>query len=124
MSYWYMATPYSRYPDGIDEAYKQACRQTAILFEALIPVFCPIAHCHGVAIFGGMDPLDHTIWMPADKPLMAAARGLIVCMLEGWETSYGVAEEIKYFLHANKKIVYMEPGQVPDVLVLMRDGIA
>jgi len=118
MSYWYLATPYSKHPDGIDEAYRQACRQTAILYEALIPVFCPIAHSHGVAIFGGLDPLDHTIWMPADKPMMAAAHGLIVCKLAGWESSYGVWQETRYFRHANKPIVYMDPGHLPDEKLL------
>ena len=27
MTFWYLATPYSKYPHGIEEAFKEACRQ-------------------------------------------------------------------------------------------------
>ena len=113
--FYYLATPYSKYPRGTGAAYIEACQQAALLVQAKIPVFCPIAHSHGVAVLGGV-PLDsYDIWLPADAPFMEAACGLIVCEMEGWETSYGISEEIKAFRAAGKPIVHMTPGVVPEL---------
>jgi hypothetical protein len=117
MAFWYLATPYTKYPKGIDEAFKEASRQAALLVGAGIPVFCPIAHAHPIAIEGGLDPFDHTIWLPADRPFMDAARGLIVCKMLMWEFSRGVIEEIRVFTEASKPIIYMEPDIVPALLL-------
>ena len=113
MSFWYLATPYSKYPGGIEEAFRLACRATADLIRAGIRAYSPIAHTHPVAIHGGIDPYDHRIWLTADEPFMHAACGLIVLKAESWELSYGISEESKAFEKAGKPIVYMEPGVIP-----------
>ena len=120
MSYWYLASPYSKYPYGLSSAHLHACRACVLLITAGIPVFSPIAHSHPIAMTGGLDPLDHDIWLPADKPMVEAAGGLIVLKLEGWSRSIGVAEEIEGFAEMNKPIVYMEPGEVP--VILFQEG--
>jgi hypothetical protein len=112
--FWYLATPYSKYHGGIYEASRAASREAAVLIRAGVPVFCPIAHSHPIAINGGLDPLDHKIWLPACQPMMDAAGGLIVCMLSGWQESVGVEHEICVFEGQDKPIVYMTPGVVPD----------
>ncbi len=117
MSYWYLATPYSKYPGGIHAAHKLACEQTALLITAKVPVYSPIAHTHDIAIYGKLNPLDHSIWLPADEPLMHAAKGLIVLRAESWEQSYGIGEEIKAFRAAEKPIVFMDVGVVPPCLL-------
>lgn len=111
--FWYLATPYSKYSGGIEAAFRVACWQTGLLIRAGVPVFSPIAHTHPVAIHCRMDPLDHAVWMPADRPMMDAARGLIVCMIPGWRESYGVGVEIETFQRAGKPVIYMRPGEVP-----------
>lgn len=111
--YWYLATPYSRYPRGIARAFDAACWQSGLLIRAGVAVFSPIAHTHPIAIHSGIDPLDHGIWMPLDAPMMDAARGLIVCMMTGWDASYGVGVEIEAFKRVRKPIIYMTPGVVP-----------
>lgn len=111
--YWYLATPYSKYPRGLEEAFQEACRQSAVLIKAGIRAYSPIAHTHPIAVAGGMDPLDHGIWLPADRPFMDGAQGLIVCKMDGWSASYGIGEEVKVFVAAGKPVIYMEPGQVP-----------
>ena len=108
--YWYLATPYSKYPAGLEAAYQEACRAAAWLIRSGVRVFSPIAHTHGVAIHGDLDPLDHKIWLPADRPLMDDACGLIVAMLEGWAESYGIQQEILEFTAAQKPIMAMEWG--------------
>ena len=118
MSFWYLATPYSKFKDGIESANRIACEQTALLIRAGVPTFSPIAHTHPIAIHGGIDPFAHEIWLPADAPLMHAAAGLIVCMMDGWRDSYGIGVEIDTFAKAGKPIVYMEPGVVPELPTL------
>lgn len=59
MSFYYLATPYSRYAAGIEAAFQAASEQAAILVRHGIPVFCPIAHTHPIAIHGDIDPFDH-----------------------------------------------------------------
>jgi hypothetical protein len=112
-TYWYLASPYSKHPLGIEEAFREACRATADLIRAGVRVYSPIAHTHPVAVHGGIDPYAHDIWLPADEPFMNAASGLIVLRAESWEISYGIGEEIKAFKAAGKQIVFMDPGIVP-----------
>lgn len=113
MSFYYLATPYSKFPGGLEEAFKLACRETALLIRAGVRVYSPIAHMHPVAIHGEIDPLDHAIWLPADEPMMHAAKGLIVNMAESWGISYGIREEIKAFAAMGKPIIYMTTGELP-----------
>ncbi len=120
MSYWYLATPYSKFPSGIDRAFEAACKESALLIRNRVPIYCPIAHTHPIAMEGDIDPFDHTIWLPADRPMMDAACGLIVCQMETWDISYGIAEEIKVFTAAKKPVIYMTPGIVPDLNLLRR----
>jgi hypothetical protein len=115
MSYWYLASPYSKYPEGINAAFEEICRQTALLIRNKIPVYSPIAHTHPVAIHGAIDPYAHDIWLPADEPLMNGAMGLIVCTMDTWRDSYGIGVEIKAFEAAGKPVVYMTPGVVPEL---------
>jgi hypothetical protein len=111
MSYWYLATPYTLYPLGREEAFKMACRVTADLFRAGVPVFSPIAHSHPIAMHGGIDPTDHETWMRADRPMMAAAHGLIVFKAAGWAQSKGVQVEIETFRRAGKPVLFMAPAR-------------
>jgi hypothetical protein len=115
--FWYLASPYSKYPLGITAAHYHVCQQAGLLIQAGVPVYSPIAHTHPIAQFSGIDPHDHDIWLPADKPIADAAGGLIVLKLEGWSRSFGIAEEIEWFASAGKPVVYMEPGEVPAELL-------
>lgn len=112
MSFWYVASPYSKYPKGLDEACAEVCRSAALLVKADIPIFCPIAHSHPIATVGGL-PDDYNFWKTQDKVMMAIAHGLIVVMMDGWELSHGVSDEIKTFREAGKPIVFMGPGKFP-----------
>jgi hypothetical protein len=106
-SFWYVASPYSRYPGGIEAAFADIAGYTARMVEAGLAVFSPIAHSHPVAIQGGLDPLDHSVWMPLDEPMMRAAHGIIVVQMAGWRESYGVGVEINAFRAAGKPVLFM-----------------
>ncbi len=85
--YWYLATPYSKYPEGMDRAFQEASAVAGWLLKKKIHTFCPIAHSHPISLYGGIPPEAHDVWPPAAKPFMVAASGLIVCMLAGWRES-------------------------------------
>lgn len=113
MSFYYLATPYSKYSAGIEAAFAAASEQAAILTRAGVPVFSPIAHTHPIAIYGNLDPYDHVLWLEADRTFMEAAKALIICEMHGWQESYGIEQERKYFAGAGKPIIHMTPGIVP-----------
>lgn len=113
--FYYLATPYTKYPGSIEAAFIAACEQTAVLLRAGLSIFSPIAHSHPVAIHGNIDPLAHDIWLPFDGAMMDAACGIIVCKLPTWDQSRGVSHEIETFVKAGKPVIYMEPGEVPAI---------
>ena len=107
--YWYLATPYSKYPAGIEKAFQHASEAAAhVIRQDGRRVYCPIAHTHPIAVYGHMDPYDHEIWLPQDRPFMDNAAGLIVVKMPGWEESFGIGVEIEEFRKAGKPIEYME----------------
>lgn len=103
--YWYLATPYSKYPDGLEAAFKHACQIAGQLISSKIPVYSPISHTHPIALYSGMDQLNHQIWLPADEPLMDAAHGLLVAELPSWRESYGIRIEIERFTRNHKPVI-------------------
>jgi hypothetical protein len=111
---WYLASPYSKYPEGLEIAHRQACRAAGILMMQNIRVFCPIAHTHHISLITvGMSSTDHDLWTYLDKPFVDMCDGLIVLKLITWGDSHGVAHEIQCFTEAHKPIFYMEQGEVP-----------
>jgi hypothetical protein len=107
--YLYVGSPYTKYPGGIEVAFTEICRITGWLVKNGVKAFSPIAHSHPLCQYGWLDPLDHSIWLPLDKPLMDAAVGLIVVQMSGWKESHGLTEEIEVFKSAGKPIVYLRP---------------
>lgn len=105
----YLATPYSKFPTGIEDAFKAACILTGVLLRKGVKVYSPIAHTHPIAIHGGIDPLDHDIWLPFDQAMMEAAGICVVAMLPTWEQSYGISVEIETFRKAGKPVFYLNP---------------
>lgn len=103
--FWYVGTPYSKYAAGIEQAWTDACLACARLIEAGVPVYSPIAHTHPIAVLGEIDPYAHDIWLPADRPLMEAAHGMILLMMPGWRESRGIWHEVEHFWRAGKPVV-------------------
>jgi hypothetical protein len=104
----YMATPYSKYYAGIENAFRDASALAARLLKLGVNVYSPIAHTHPLAIYGDIDPLDHGIWLPFDQAMMNAAHGLVVAQMRGWRDSKGMLHEIKFFAEAQKPVFYLD----------------
>lgn len=105
----YLATPYTKYPHGPHIAFRHACKIAARLVQSGVNVYSPIAHTHPIAVHGGLDILDLTIWLPFDELMMSRCDTLIVAHMEGWQESKGIAHEIKFFLDAGKPIFDLDP---------------
>jgi Domain of unknown function (DUF1937) len=117
--FWFLGSPYSKYPGGLDAAFDEVVRVRGRLVVAGIPVFSPIIHSHPVALDCDIDPHDHAIWLPAERPMLDAACGLIILRMAGWEDSYGLVQERKIFAAAGKPEVFMDPdGPIPEMLLL------
>jgi len=110
--YWYLGSPYSKHPDGLETAFVDICKVAAQFAVDGIPAYSPIAHTHPIAMIGEVDPHDHSIWLPFDGPLMTAARGLVVVMMPSWQDSFGLQHEIEYFKSVGKPILYMDPDEI------------
>jgi len=118
MSFYYLATPYSKYRGGVEDAFRLACSAAAAFVRAGIPVYAPIAHTHPIAVHGGLDPLDERVWLRADRPMMKASFGLIVLCAGNWRESEGIAEEIKSFTAMAKPVRYLDPAHLSDAAAL------
>ena len=113
----YLASPYSKHPHGVNEAFREVCIEAARLIEAGFVVYSPIAHSHPVAVFGGLDPQDHEMWMKQCRAMLPRVDCLVALKMLGWETSLGMAEEIQATWDMGKKVFYMEPGRLPADLI-------
>src|SRR6516164_1938445 len=104
----YLATPYSKYPAGLEKAHSEAARLTGELLKLGLRVYSPISHTHPIAVYAGINPLDHSIWLPFDQAIMSKSDALLVAKMDKWEESYGIGEEIKWFGEAGRPIHYLD----------------
>jgi hypothetical protein len=104
--YWYLASPYSKYPYGREAAFVDVCLVAAKLMDRHVRLFCPIAHTHPIARYTE-HPDTQAFWLAHDLPLLHAATGLLVVAMPGWRESSGVAWEIEYAEGAGKPIHHL-----------------
>lgn len=105
----YLATPYSKYPKGLEAAFQDAAALAAKVMVAGVKVYSPIAHTHPLAIHGKVDPYDHSIWLPFDAAIMDKSDAILVAKMDTWDKSYGISHEIEVFTKAGKPVYYLTP---------------
>lgn len=105
----YLASPYSKYEDGLTSAFLEAAKLGGALMTHKVMVFSPITHSHPFAAYGGLNPHDHDMYMKLDKLFMPMCDALAIGMLEGWSESKGVLEEIAIFQKAGKPVYKIYP---------------
>lgn len=108
----YLATPYTRFPGGIDRAFREAARIAAHLNLAGVKAFSPIAHGHVLAKVSGLDPTDPAVFAKLNEAMLAHCGVLIVAQMDGWADSDGVREEIAYFERYIKPIYDLDPASL------------
>lgn len=105
----YVGSPYSKWADDLDAAFVEASKLTARLMQQGLKVYSPIAHTHPLAVYGNIDPLDHSIWLPFDGAMMDKSDAMVVAMMDGWFESKGVRHEIDVFNSAGKPVFFLNP---------------
>jgi hypothetical protein len=115
--FYYLATPYSKYPAGLDAAYRDAATAAAVCFRSGILVFSPIAHTHVISKVGNLSG-GFERWAALDEAMIAASAGMIVVEMDGWQESVGITAEIEMCRRLGKSVHYMRPdGPVPQVRI-------
>lgn len=114
-SFWYLCTPYDKLDHN--QAWKDACKMTALLRENGFFVYCPIAESHGAAEFvSETNRNSHDFWVVGhDFKMIRLSRGLIVCTMRGWEQSKGINMEIGLALDLRLPIIYTEFMELPKI---------
>ncbi len=79
MGFWYLASPYMRYPRGKDAAFEDVAEQAALLLQAGVYVVSAITHGHPIyradpSLGGAWET-----WAELDRHMIDASCGMIVC---------------------------------------------
>ena len=116
MGYIYLASPYSHPdPDTLERRFEAACRGAAELMEEGNIVFSPIVHSHPVEKLGMEQTYGWEFWKHQDIEFLKDADKVVVLMLDGWEDSIGVSEEIRIAEAAGIPVEYRRVGSTPAV---------
>jgi len=103
----YLASPYSHPDERIRHArYRMVCEKAAELMRKGFLVFSPIAHSHPLVEFGV--PGDWSYWEYYDSEMIRRCDRLVVLMLDGWDSSTGIAAEIVIARDHGLQIDYLE----------------
>ena len=105
--FWYLATPYSKYPGGVDEAYLAALRVFEQLRQNKVLIYSPIAHTHGLAVRYNLDG-NFKFWQKHNDIMIMASSGIIVAMLPSWKESRGIENEVEFAQRIGKPVIYYE----------------
>ena len=111
----YLAAPYTNFSDRSDLAlpesrYQEACKAAAKLMQSGDVVFSPLSHSHHIADYLARDlRASHSFWMNQDLAILKHCSRLTVLMLDGWEGSKGVAEEIAFARRHGIPTNYLRP---------------
>jgi len=108
----YLATPYRKYPGGMEVAFEMATDLLGRLQVNGINAFCPIVHGHPTSKRGHTNPMDHSFWMRVDAPFIRVCNALLVAEMETWKDSDGISEEIVAFERDGKPVHYLNPNSL------------
>jgi hypothetical protein len=89
----YLASPYSKFPAGLDTAHREVCIIAGKLFYLGVNVFCPIAHNHEIVKLVKM-PVDFDRWKSYNELMLKRSDILAIAMLDTWDESEGVEGEM------------------------------
>jgi len=105
--FWYIASPYSKYPSGPVQAFVDVCHVGGWLINQGVHIFVPIAHSHPLAMWGDVNPQTHAIWLEQDFAIAHYAVGMCIVKMPMWESSFGISEERKLFASLHKPEVFL-----------------
>ena len=116
----YLASPYTNEDFAMRELRaKQVAKMAGYLIARGYQVFCPIAHSHYIANYSEVSAASaagegyektevHKLWMKLDLTMLERCDRLFIYMLEGWDTSKGLQEEIQYAEDNEIPVTYLD----------------
>ena len=105
----FVSSPYSHPDDNVrEENYQKVSKYTAELIKNEVVAFSPILYGHTAVNFEPDIPTDWPFWENFCLTFLNRCDEIIVYMMEGWDKSRGVAEEIAYAKDLGIKITYVE----------------
>jgi nucleoside 2-deoxyribosyltransferase len=104
----YLASPYSHPDPAVRERrFRMACQAVAALLRSGQVAFSPVVHGHPLVEHGL--PTDWEFWQTCDRAFLEACDEVLVLMLDGWQESAGVWEEIRLAGELGKPVRYLTP---------------
>lgn len=101
----YLAQPYThQYGDCREWRFTQACKASAVLYNAGLDVRSPIAHCHPIAKYLN-NHNSRDFWLRITYRWLDDCDGIGILMLPGWEYSVGIDKEVLHAANKGKFIV-------------------
>ncbi|WP_339026625.1 DUF1937 family protein [Bradyrhizobium symbiodeficiens] len=108
----YLACPYTdASADVREERFRAATRAATKLIEKGLVVFSPITMTHPIDIemAGAAGTLGSEYWGKFDEAFMSACSELAILKIEGWDTSLGVARELRFFEARGLPVWFVDP---------------
>lgn len=107
----YLASPYSHpNPAVVEQRFQDVSRAAAMMTQDGLMVFCPIAHSHPMAVYGGLTG-NWEFWKAIDTEWIERCSELHLLMLPGWNTSTGVNAEVDIALKLGLPIFRRSPEE-------------
>lgn len=106
--YWYLASPFTKYPLGHEQAWLDVSRIKGELLLQNIYTYSPVCETWGTFKVCNLPP-DHKFWHGDNMTKILPALGIIVCKLQGYDESDGIADEVADFRSFGKPIVWLDP---------------
>jgi hypothetical protein len=106
---YYFASPYTS-PDPYirERRYLDVIKVATDLIHQGYTLLEPIAMSHHHAQRFGL-PSGYEFWKKRDRTFIEISDGVLVCMLDGWQESIGVTDEIHYAKSLGKPVFYLNP---------------
>ena len=113
----YLASIYSvPHKDGtkptvaeMKERTAKATEKAAEIMQRGYNVFSPLTHSDPIADYiSEENRISHDFWLKIDFDMIRRCDELWVYMLEGWDRSYGISQEIKFAKENNIPVVYIK----------------
>jgi hypothetical protein len=106
----YLASPYSHPDEKVRERrYDEVLRIMLLVMQKGFAVYCPIVQIHHVCKLRNPKEFQFSYFEQSDKLLLGRCDRLIICEMEGWQSSVGVTEEFRFAREIGLKIYYYNP---------------
>jgi hypothetical protein len=114
----YLAVPFT-HPDKavVEDRVRRVNIVAAKLMAQGKYVFSPISHTYPISLAGDL-PGNWEFWEGFDTVMISRSSCLYVLMLEGWEESKGVNEEIKLAKAYDLPVVFIDENLVVDRIIV------